>query len=102
MSERVDEGIVQRALAVVRVKREQVVDRTTQCEALLSAVDGFCHCKDASVGTALCEAKVEEPRKERALPASACLCHAVNWFFNSADTGTPVGADRGVPGRRVA
>eukprot|EP00965_Chrysotila_dentata_P259293 6213511-Pleurochrysis_carterae.AAC.2 len=98
---RVNELGIERVGAIVGVKDEKVIHIASKSETLPFAVDNFGHRKDTRIRFALSEFEIHKPWKERALPSSPSLSHAINWFVDPKYAWFVVRANRCVPGRRV-
>eukprot|EP00965_Chrysotila_dentata_P054921 1823348-Pleurochrysis_carterae.AAC.1 len=82
------------------MEHEQVIDVASQNELLIWRWSA--HGEDARVRRALSKTVLKEPREEGALPTAPSLSHAVHGLLHSADTGSPVGPEGRVSGRRMA
>eukprot|EP00965_Chrysotila_dentata_P186606 6161830-Pleurochrysis_carterae.AAC.2 len=98
----VDEAGIERPFAVVRVECEQVVDIASQDDALRDVVDRLLGGENTGGRGALCEAPFAQPGKERALPSSPGLRHAVDGLLDTTDARAAVRSVGGVAGVSVA
>jgi len=88
------ESVVEGVLVIMGIQGEQVIYVTAEEENLLARARGCGNCltlhEDTSVFLRGGETVAFEPGEDRALPAAASLCHAVDGFLYAEHRGLPL------------